>query len=66
VESKAEILRKVLTGNLISMSKTIGYTVPGKIRCDIDVISKEEKFKDKDFISCTGGFMVNFCILFSE
>ncbi|MCG2738050.1 MAG: hypothetical protein L6265_12060 [Thermoplasmatales archaeon] len=62
VDSKAEILRKVLIANLISMSKATGYTVPGKIQCDIDLMTKKEKFEYQDFISCTGGFMVNFYI----
>ena len=61
-ESRAALLRKILTGNLLSMSKTFGYTVPDTIKCDIDLMSREMKFKGRDFISFCGGFMVNFCI----
>lgn len=61
-EIRAKLLRNVLTGNIISMSKALGYTVPDKIRCDIDLMSRELKFKKRNFISFSGGFMVNFYI----
>lgn len=61
-DEKADILRRVLIGNLISMSKTLNYTVPDIIRCDVDMESREERFEDMDFTSFYGGFMVNFCI----
>lgn len=62
VEAKAEMLRRILTSNIISMSKALGYTVPDRIRCDIDVMSRKNKFEGQDFTSFCGGFMVNFCI----
>ena len=61
-ESKAELLRKVLTGNLLSMSKSLGYTVPDTIKCDIDVASRQKRYKDQDITTFCGGFMTNFCI----
>jgi len=61
-DEKADILRRGLIGNLISMSKTLNYTVPDTIRCDVDLKNREERFKNKDFISFYGGFMVNFSI----
>lgn len=61
-EKKAELLRNILKGNLLSMSKSLDYTVPGQIKCDVDLLPTKSKYKDNDIISFDGGFMVNFCI----
>jgi hypothetical protein len=61
-EEKKEILRKILKGNLLSISKAFGYTVPDTIKCDVDVEIKRSKYKKMDFISFTGGFIANFLI----
>lgn len=61
-EEQKEILRKTLAGNLLSMSKTFGYTVPDTIKCDVDVEICRSKYKKMDFTSFTGGFMANFLI----
>jgi Cas6b C-terminal domain/Cas6b N-terminal domain len=61
-EEKAGIMRGILIGNLISMSKSLGYTVPGQIKCDVDLLPTKSKFKDMDITSFDGGFMVNFYI----
>lgn len=61
-EDQKEILRKTLAGNLLSMSKTLGYTVPDTIKCDVDVELRHSKYKNIDFISFSGGFMANFLI----
>jgi hypothetical protein len=61
-EERAEILRSILKGNLISMSKSLGYTVPGQIKCDIDLLPTKSRFKDMGITSFDGGFMANFCI----
>ncbi|AKB19476.1 CRISPR-associated endonuclease Cas6 [Methanosarcina sp. WWM596] len=57
-----EILRRTLIGNLLSMSKTFGYTVPDTIKCDVDMELRRSKYKGMDFISFNGGFMANFLI----
>ena len=44
------------------MSKTLGYTVPDTIKCDIDVISLQNQYKDQEITTFCGGFMTNFCI----
>lgn len=59
---KAEILRSILKGNLLSMSKSLGYNVPGQIKCDVDLLPTKSKYKDTGITSFDGGFMVNFCI----
>lgn len=61
-EEQKEILRKTLTGNLLSMSKTLGYTVPDTIKCDVDVELNRSKYKGMDFTSFNGGFIANFLI----
>lgn len=61
-EDQKEILRRTLIGNLLSMSKTFGYTVPDTIKCDVDVEICRSKYKTMDFTSFTGGFMANFLI----
>ncbi|MDI9394773.1 MAG: CRISPR-associated endonuclease Cas6 [Euryarchaeota archaeon] len=62
MEEQKDMLRRILTGNLLSMSKDLGYTVPDKIICDIDVQVTKSEYKKVDFISFYGGFMVNFSI----
>lgn len=61
-EEKAELLRNILKGNLLSMSKSLGYTVPGQIKCDVDLLPTKSKYKDTDITSFDGDFMVNFYI----
>lgn len=61
-EEQKEMLRKTLAGNLLSMSKTLGYTVPDTIKCDVDVELRRSKYKNMDFTSFTGGFIANFLI----
>ncbi|AKB67861.1 CRISPR-associated endonuclease Cas6 [Methanosarcina mazei] len=61
-EEKAELLRNILKGNLLSMSKSLGYTVPGQIKCDVDLLPTKLRYKDTDITSFDGGFMANFCI----
>lgn len=61
-DEKAILLRKILTGNLLSMSKTFGYTVPDEIKCDIDLVPTKSRYKDNNLTSFCGGFIVNFFI----
>ncbi|MCS3924839.1 CRISPR-associated endonuclease Cas6 [Methanosalsum natronophilum] len=57
---RINILRKGLIGNILSMSKGLGYTVPSEIKCDIDLIKFDSKYKDTGFVSFQGVFMTNF------
>lgn len=61
-EEKAVLLRKTLTGNLLSMSKTLGYTVPGQIKCDVDLVPTKSRYKENNLTSFYGGFIANFYI----
>lgn len=62
MEEQKEMLRRILTGNLLSMSKGLNYTVPDLIKCDLDVKITRSEYKDVNFLSFYGGFMANFCI----
>jgi hypothetical protein len=57
-----EFIRKILIGNLISMSKSLGYEVPGQIKCDAQVTFHKDRLKDISVMTFTGKFQVNFQI----
>jgi hypothetical protein len=61
VEQK-DLLRKILIGNLLSMSKSLGYTVPEKIKCEIDLQPGSSRMKGVEIATFKGRFMVNFLI----
>jgi hypothetical protein len=57
-----EFVRKILIGNIISMSKSMGYDVPGQIKCDANVHFKKDRLKDVSVMTFTGKFHANFII----
>ena len=57
-----EFVRKILIGNLISMSKSLGYEVPGQIKCDAQVHFRKDHLKDVSVMTFTGKFQANFLI----
>lgn len=59
---RQEFLRKTLTGNLLSMSKSLDYRVSDKIKCDVSVQIRKRKLKDVNVMAFTGGFCANFLI----
>ncbi|MFY1112933.1 MAG: CRISPR-associated endonuclease Cas6 [Methanosarcinaceae archaeon] len=61
VEQK-ELLRRTLVGNILSMSKSLGYTVPGQIKCETNVQPGVGKMKGVQIATFRGEFMVNFLI----
>jgi len=58
---KKELLKKILIGNIISMSKGLGYTVPAPIKANI-VKFKEvpTSLKRNPMLGFLGSFSVNF------
>ncbi|VVB87668.1 Uncharacterised protein [uncultured archaeon] len=62
MEERKEFLRKTLIANLISMSKSLDYQVPGMIKCDVDVKIRKSRLKDVNVMSFIGGFCANFLI----
>ncbi|MCE8428835.1 MAG: hypothetical protein J5U19_10635 [Candidatus Methanoperedens sp.] len=61
-EERQEFLRKTLIGNLLSMSKSLDYQVPGEIKCDVDVNIRKSRLKDVNVMTFIGGFCTNFLI----
>ncbi len=61
-EERKEFLRKTLIGNLLSMSKSLGYQVPDKIKCDVQVKIRKNRLKDVNVMTFIGDFCANFLI----
>jgi hypothetical protein len=59
---RRDLLRKTLIGNLISMSKSLTYEVPGQIKCDVEVLPRKRRLKNVNLMAFSGRFHVNFQI----
>jgi hypothetical protein len=58
---KKELLEKILIGNIISMSKSLGYTVPEPIKADIKHLKEvQTRLKGTPMLGFLGTFSVNF------
>jgi len=57
-----EFMRKTLIGNLLSMSKSLDYQVPDRIKCDVKVKIRKSRLKDINLMTFLGGFSANFII----
>jgi hypothetical protein len=57
-----ELLRKTLVGNILSMSKSLGYTVPEKIKCEMNLHPGSSRLKGLEIATFKGEFMINFLI----
>ena len=61
-DEQMEFLRKILTGNLLSMSKSLDYQVPDRIKCDLQVRMMKNRLKDVNVMAFVGRFQANFLI----
>jgi len=61
-DEQVEFLRKILTGNLLSMSKSLDYQVPDRIKCDLQVRMMKNRLKDVNVMAFVGRFQANFLI----
>lgn len=61
-EERDKFLRKTLTGNIISMSKSLHYQVPDRIVCDLSVTMRKDHLKDVSVMTFMGTFKTNFII----
>lgn len=59
---KEELLERILIGNLISMSKSFGYTVEDRIRVKLNLERTAVIFKNSKMVAFDGSFKVNFNI----
>lgn len=57
-----DLLNRVLIGNMISMSKSLGYTVPDRIVVSADTRLRLAKLKGMEMSGFTGFFAANFLI----
>ncbi len=58
---KKELLEKILIGNIISMSKSLGYTVPASIEANIHHLKEvKTSLKGTPMLGFLGTFLVNF------
>lgn len=61
-DEKTEMLKRILAGNILSMSKYLGYNVEEKINTYLNVKPIEVNFKNNSMIAFKGEFLVNFRI----
>ena len=60
-KEKKELLTKILIGNIISMSKSLGYTVPEPIKASIGYLKEvQTSLKGTPMLGFLGTFSVNF------
>ena len=57
---RSTFLGKTLVGNLLSFSKTIGYTVPDRLVCGVSVKPVKVSLKGVHLMGFSGSFRVNF------
>jgi hypothetical protein len=53
-------LARTMIGNLLSFSKSIGYTVPERLSCGVSVRPEKVSVKGVHLMAFTGSFQVNF------
>ena len=61
-DGKHNLLKEILIGNILSMSKYLSYTVPSQIKVDIDVRPLKILFKNVNMMGFKGKFKINFLI----
>ncbi len=61
-KEKTEILKKILIGNLLSMSKYLGYRVEQPVNVFVKLIPVTVNFKNNNMLAFKGEFMTNFLI----
>ncbi|MBE0524898.1 MAG: CRISPR-associated endonuclease Cas6 [Methanosarcinales archaeon] len=59
---RAGLLNRTLTGNILSMAKSLAYQVPDRIQCETDVNIRKGRQKDINIMTFTGNFRTNFLI----
>lgn len=61
-EARDELMNRTLVGNILSMSKTLGYTVKDRIKAKVDYRFGKARLKDTNTLTFTGTFITNFLI----
>lgn len=58
-EEKQKLLEQILTANLISLSKGLGYTVKDEVMVKSQLLEKITKFKGENMLAFSGQFICN-------
>ncbi|MDW7732697.1 MAG: CRISPR-associated endonuclease Cas6, partial [Methanolobus sp.] len=61
-DQQVELLRKNLVGNMLSMSKSLDYQVPDKIKCHTELQERSSSLKGNEILAFKGFFVTNFQI----
>lgn len=61
-EEKKQLLRRVLTGNLLSLSKGLGITVQRRLEAEPRLEERAVRFKEETVMGFVGEFSANFLI----
>lgn len=61
-EQQVELLNRNLVGNILSMSKSLDYQVPEKIKCHTELHERISSLKGNEIIAFKGSFVTNFQI----
>lgn len=59
---KQELLKRILIGNIISLSKYLNYTIQNRLQVDVDLKEYNINFKNQSMTAFKGSFKVNFKI----
>ncbi|WP_238380851.1 CRISPR-associated endonuclease Cas6 [Methanolobus vulcani] len=61
-EQQANLLNRNLTGNMLSMSKSLNYQVPERIKCHTELKARRSSLKGNEILAFKGSFVTNFQI----
>ena len=61
-EQQADLLNRNLTGNMLSMSKSLNYQVPERIKCHTELKARRSSLKGNEILAFKGSFVTNFQI----
>jgi hypothetical protein len=61
-EERDAFIRTILVGNILTLSKSLGYTVPGPVTADINMHFQKERIDGTSVITLTGKFSLPFFI----
>jgi hypothetical protein len=61
-EERDAFIRTMLVGNILTLSKSLGYTVPGPVTADINMHFQKERIDGASVITLSGKFSLPFFI----
>ena len=62
IKERRKLLKSILIGNILSMSKHLGYDVPDIIKVEIELTPMKVFYKDVPLVGFKGIFEINFSI----